>query len=277
MISSSVAKPLPSCLILWFLWLPSGEDPSPGPLQSPPVDRAASGGLLTTDETGQQRWQADWSMEEVVHEGETRIRFRETGSGRYSPFSQPVRWTVEAYWTSGDRYAPLSYQKSISDAAGNLRVTERRWFDWTRGTARFQRTDAEGKRSLDKTVKVPSDTLTPDGLALALQHLPFDLPRPVQAHFLSDEPKVYKVTFKMVERERLSTASGPVEAYKVQMDFHLGVLSLFKAFIPDIHFWFDARTPHYWVRYKGLESGRGTPVVVRTSTYLRRTEREPPF
>ena len=241
------------------------------------MDRAASGGLITTDERGQERWRADWSMEEVVLEGKPRIRFTETGIGRYSPFSQPVIWTVESYWSAGDRYAPLSYEKSISNPEGNLQVMERRSFDWRRGTARFQRIDSEGKRSLDKTVKVPPDTLTPDGLALALQHLPFDPPRPVQAHFLSDEPKVYKVTFKIVGRESLATESGPVETYKVQMDFHLGVLSLFKAFIPEIHFWFDTTTPHYWVRYEGPESGRGTPVVVRTATYLSRTEREPVF
>ncbi len=234
-------------------------------MNTPPAVRTDSGSLLTTDREGRQRWRAEWTMQQVESEGEAMVRFTERGSGRYSPFTQPVRWQLEAYWTLEPRYAPARYEKTVSDLEGNVLVTERRTFDWREGTVHFQRIDREGDRDVDQVLRVPEDTLTAEGLAVALRHLPFESPRPVRAHFLSDEPKLYPVTFRIKGREVIDIPEGSTDCYTVRMDFDLGLLNLFKAFIPETTLWFAAAAPHRWVRSRGLESGRGTPVVIRTA------------
>ncbi|MDA2923981.1 DUF3108 domain-containing protein [Acidobacteria bacterium AH-259-L09] len=79
-------------------------------------------------------------------------------------------------------------------------------------------------------------------------------------------PAIYQVTFKVEGRERVKTPAGDFNCYKVEMDVDLGFLNLFKVFVPDTHFWFTVDPPHFWVRYEGLERGRGSPKVVRAST-----------
>ncbi len=204
-------------------------------------------------------------MRQVESEGAAMVRFTEQGSGRYSPFTRPVRWQLEAYWTLEPRYAPARYEKRVSDLDGNLSLTERRTFDWREGTVHFQRIDREGGRDVDRVLRVPPDTLTAEGLAVALRHLPFQSPRPVRAHFLSDEPKLYEVTFKIKGIEPIATPGGSSDCYKVEMDFDLGLFNLLEAFIPDTALWFTTASPHLWVQYRGLESGRGTPVVTRSA------------
>ncbi len=238
----------------------------PSLLNSPPEAQSDSGALVATDKDGRERWRAEWTMERVLLEGQAMVRFREWGAGRYSPFPEPVRWELEAFWTASPRFAPFSYEKKIFGLDGELRVTERRRFDWERSTVHFQRIDSAGKRNVDRVLPVPRDTLTAEGIALALQGLPFEKPHPVKAHFLSDEPKVYQVTFAVGGRRAVKTPAGTVDSFEIKMDLNLGLLNFFKPFIPDTKLWFSAAAPHRWVQYRGLESGRGTPVVTRTQT-----------
>ena len=65
--------------------------------------------------------------------------------------------------------------------------------------------------------------------------------------------------------------AGEFECYKVELVPGLGVLNLFRFAIPKAYFWFTVDPPHYWVRYEGLENGRGTPQVVMELTTLERS------
>jgi hypothetical protein len=51
---------------------------------------------------------------------------------------------------------------------------------------------------------------------------------------------------------------------------HLGVLNLFRPFLPKTYFWFTVASPHNWVRYEGPENGPGTPEVVMSLSETRR-------
>ena len=237
------------------------------PLPLPPIDATEQGALLTYDKNGKERWGAQWTMHRLLVDGQPMVKLTESGEGYYSPFHQRVRWNLESYWWFEHRFSPQRSEKTFTDLKGTLLAVERKTFDWTKGKVRFERVDKVGRRDVDRELKIPADTLTSEGLAVALRSLPFGLPRTVKLHLLSDEPKVYEVTFRIEGVEPVKTTTGLYNCFKVKMDVKLGFLRLFKMLIPEIYFWFSQDPPHFWVRYQGPESGRGSPEVVRLLTH----------
>ena len=236
------------------------------PLPPPSIHAREEGALVTHDKYGKERWRAQWTLRQITEDDRLLVRFTETGEGYYSHFPQRVRWTMKSYWEFGERFSPLFYEKTFSDMEGVPVVVERRRFDWKKGTVRFEREDKIGDRGVDEELEVPPTTWTVDGLATALRSLPFDSPRPVKVHLLTDEPKLYKVTFTIQGTEPIRTGKGALDCYKIKMEVNLGFFgSLFKPLLPDISFWLTVEPPHRWVRYRGPESGRGSLEVIRES------------
>ena len=236
-------------------------------LPLPRIDASRQGALVTYDKDGKERWRARWTVNRLVVDGQQpMVRLTEEGAGKYSPFRQEVRWNLESYWWLTDRFFPQHSKKTFTDLKGNVLVVERTSFEWEKGMAKFERVDKIGNRSVHRKMRVPADTLTPEGLGVALRSLPFDSRRPVRLHILADEPKVYEVVFRVDGVESVKTARSLYDCYRVKMDVKLGIFSLFKVFLPDVYFWFTQESPHFWVRYQGPERGRGSPEVVRVST-----------
>jgi uncharacterized protein DUF3108 len=210
---------------------------------------------------GDVRWTADWAMEPIQVNGKPAVRFTERGSGRISEFSQEVRWSSQAVWRADAGFQPLDFEKTITAADGKQLVVERKHFDRDKGTVRFER-QTSGRNPEIKTLSVPPDTLAVEGIAGVLRFLTPDADRPFSAHLLSNEPRVYSVTFELRGRERVKTPAGDFECYKLELVPHLGALNLFRSFFPKTFFWFTVASPHNWVRYEGSENGPGTPAIV---------------
>jgi hypothetical protein len=243
-------------------------------LPPPPLTEGDHGSVVTYGRNGEVRWSARWTMDQVTRDGRSLVLFTEEGSGRYHPFEQPVQWNLESEWIYSDRYSPLRYHMTYRSEADEVLVTESIEFDWERGVARVRREDRAGNRDVDETIEVPPDTLTPDGLATALRSLPFQDPAPVTVHLLTLEPNLYRVTFRIAGQETVSVPAGDFECYRVRMDVDLGFLNIFRIFLPDTDFWMTVEPPHFWVRYSGLESGRGSPQVVRAlETFIKEPKR----
>jgi hypothetical protein len=179
-----------------------------------------------------------------------------------APYPQPVAWTLESVWELEERFAPLRVARTITDSAGAELRSLRHDFDWNRGTVRFTNIDQSGRKT-ERSLQVPPDTITGDGLALWLRAAPFESPRPVGFHLLSDEPNLYRVTATIGDRETTQTAAGLFEAHRVHLDFDLGLLNIAKILVPKTFLWFSAEYPFFWVRSETLENGYGTRKVYR--------------
>jgi Protein of unknown function (DUF3108) len=223
-----------------------------------PSDR---GGVVVTGKGGERRWTANWTMEPSEHEGKKAIRFTERGQGHVSPFSGEVRWSLEAEWSAERGLRPLKTEKIVTTLTGTRVAIERKHFDVVNNTVTFDRQASDG-RTETKSLSIPADTLAVEGIAGILRFLAFDENLRYSAHLLSNEPRVYSVTFEQRAKERVRTPAGEFEAYKVEMVPHLGVLNVFRSFAPKTFFWFTVQQPHFWVRYQGLENGPGTPEIV---------------
>lgn len=230
-------------------------------LKPPTLALKESGRAITSTKNGGVRWKNEWSSENTVLDGKPVVRFTEAGSGRYAGFDGEVAWQVETTWSAEDWFRPIRTSRIVTDPSGVKLLREQRSFDFAKGIVEQEQELRSGARSR-RTLKIPADTITVDGIAAALRSLPFATARPFRLHVLSNDSKLYEVTLHVRGRERVKTPAGEFDCYKVEMVPALGILNVLRPFIPKTYFWFAVNPPHAWVRYEGLENGPGTPLVV---------------
>jgi hypothetical protein len=224
-----------------------------------------NGASVATSTDESSGWKAQWGMQEIQLQGKRTVRFQETGSGRLSAFSGEVRWSAVSTWLADGGFRPLDTQRTVTTPEGKVLLVERKHFDQSKGTVRLERTRA-GEAPEVRLVDVPEDTLAIEGLAGVLRFAGVSNPRTFSAHILSNEPKVYKVSFEWRAEEKVSTPAGDFDCYRVEMVPHLGLLNVVRPFLQKTNFWFTVAAPHNWIRYEGPESGPGTPAVVLSLT-----------
>ena len=231
----------------------------------PPNLIPQNGSSTASSKDRKSAWSADWGMESTEVEGKKAVRFTEKGSGHLSNFPQEVRWSIRSLWLASSTFLPLNTDRTVTDSSGKILLEEKKHFNREAGTVSFERREA-GKPVETQSLEVPDDTLAVEGLAGVLRFATIDKSTALSVHVLTNEPRVYNVTFEWRGEERIKTEAGEFECYKVEMVPHLGVLNLFRPFLPKAYFWFTVMKPHNWIRYQGPESGQGTPDVVMDLT-----------
>lgn len=226
-----------------------------------PQGSTESGSVVASDENGAVRWRSRWTMRDESVNGEPRVRMTEEGQGLYSGFREVVQWKTESLWSRGDVFRPLESEKVFRDPDGTPLVRERAEFDFSSGVVRFEREDLETSESRTEVFDLPPDTIAVDGIAAAIREISFDTNPSVSAHLFTPEPAIYEVTLENRGRETLTTPSGELASYKIEIVPHLGIVSFFRFLLPKAYFWFGEEPPHPWIRYEGPENGRGTPWI----------------
>ncbi|HEX4998584.1 MAG TPA: DUF3108 domain-containing protein [Terriglobia bacterium] len=230
-------------------------------LKPPPFSSGESGGAVATRD-GEVRWKNHWTMLRTTSGGQAAVHFTETGQGKYGPFTEEVRWRTDSWWATNGSFRPLRFDKTFSDTNGKPVVRETAEFDWTKHEARFERQELEKRKTTTQIFDVPDDTLSVEGIAAALRAVPLTEGKVVAAHLLTNEPRLYEITLEVRAKESCDTAAGQRDCYKLELVPHLGALNLFRFAFPRSHFWYSAGPNHEWLRYEGLEAGRGTPEIV---------------
>jgi hypothetical protein len=227
----------------------------------PPSIPREKGSIVVSDQHQNQRWTAEWTMEPATENGRPAVRFTETGRGHFSPYTQPIRWSLTALWTADKSFYPLRFEKNITDMNGRPLGYERKTFDPAKHTVRFER-KRENEAVETKELQAPADTVTVEGIAGVLSFLPFDHWRPSSVHFLTNDPRLVEMKVQMRGKERIKTPAGEFECYRIELVPELGVLNIVRSLAPKAQFWFSTSPRHFFVRYEGPENGPGTPHVI---------------
>jgi hypothetical protein len=234
---------------------------TPDAVNAPRTIPHEKGSIVVTDKEGNVRSTADWTMEPAREQGQRAVRFTETGRGRYTPFREDVRWSLEAIWTAENSFSPVRVAKTFTDANGRTLMTEKKTVDRTTSTARFERTRM-GEGPETKSMSITPATLVGEGIAGVLRFLPFDHWHPFKTQILTNEPQVYDLKVEIRGKERIQTPAGVFECYKIELVPQLGLLNVVRPFAPKAYFWFTVAAPHFWVRYEGPETSPSSPHIV---------------
>jgi hypothetical protein len=234
---------------------------TPESVSAPPSIPRESGSIVVSEQHHNQRWTAEWTMQPAVENGRSAVRFTEVGRGYYSPYTQPIKWSVTAIWSADNSFYPLRSERTITDMNGKPIGSERKTFDPAKHTARFERKRENGAVET-RDFPAPADTVTVEGIAGILSFMPLDGWKPSSIHFLTNEPRLLEMKVQMKGKERIKTPAGEFECYRVELVPDLGVLNIVRSFAPKAQFWFSTSPRHFFVRYEGPENGAGSPHVV---------------
>ena len=119
-----------------------------------------------------------------------------------------------------------------------------------------------------KDFELRSNTIDKHLLAVALMAYPFEQKDKIKINLLTHEPALYPADIEYRGKEKIKVMGREIECYKLEMLFDVGLLNIFRVFIPKFYFWYAVDPPHYFMRYEGLEDGLNTPYVVIDVTKL---------
>lgn len=223
--------------------------------------RKGKEGLAARDKSsGKPLWQSEILTQKIEHAGKTFLYIKEEGSGIYGKDKKFKSWVSEAYYHF-EKTRAIPYQTNLvfRDKSGKVIQRINKFYDPDEKKAVCR---VNGK---EKRFEFKEDLIDKELLGTALQNYPFEEKRDVIFHLLTNEPTVYKITVKYRGMETLKIGGRVFECHKLQMIPDLGLLNIFRAFVPKTYFWYKTSPPHDFVRYEGLESGLGTPYLVLES------------
>jgi hypothetical protein len=219
---------------------------------------------VTEKESGKYRWKNTVVYKKVKDEnGQMLLSIRETGAGLFGKDNQNVTWVNQTYAIlEGTNLAPYSTSVTMKDSAGKVVLELEKAYD--RKTKKVSCT----KNGKDSFYDFYNDLVDKDMVGIAMMNYPFDKKEAnpnYSFHLLTHEPAMYKMDVKFIGTENLTINGKAVSCYKIQMIPDLGLMNVAGAFVPKTYFWYEAKAPHNFVRYEGLESGLGTPYIVMDS------------
>ncbi len=209
--------------------------------------------------SGTERWRVDWSMEKVQKDDKIILEMKEHGYGIYGNREEKISWSTERFLEYDDSLQRTHSTKEIKNREGGTIEIVSKKFDVEQGIVEFERTDLISDKVYSYSFRPGSTVIGPENISLTLGGADLAEGDKTEFYLCTDEPKLYKVTAKCLRKENIIAAGKEVECYKVEIIFHIGLL---KIFVPKTYFWYTADEPHNWIRYEGLESGRGTPQVI---------------
>ena len=218
----------------------------------------ATGGLL---------WTEDWVLTQKIQDGRSLVYLEEKGQGSRDG-QVPTSWTLNM---TVDLWGPtprLSSTRQVRNGGGRPQQIEERVFDYGRGSGRLRFTDVRTGETKSLTVRVISQSITPELLPAILRLLPDTENHQMRFDLITREGFVLGFQAKIVGREMVEVPAGTYECYKIELD-PTGIYGVLAGLLlPKLYMWHTVVAPHFWVKYQGPEGGPGSRQIVRELTRL---------
>jgi hypothetical protein len=214
------------------------------------------------DAEGNERWSASADIVRAPDKGRDSYVLTEKGAGILSGFKGKVSWEARLEFEStGEMVKPVSMENRVFDSKNKLIVTEREEFDYDANKARHIREDALRKKEKRTEYSFKGDIVNKMILGLYIQKFLEHGREERSLTFLSNEPRLYEVKLKVVNKEEVVINGVSREAFRLCLDPKLGVLDFIKVIIPKAYVWHSAMPKFEWLKYRGLENSLGSPMV----------------
>jgi len=221
-------------------------------------------------ETGQVRSRLKGHFQKIA---ENRYRLIKSGRGDYGKF-QNVAWTIESETELRNReLCPLRTVLTVKNQDGEIIFTSIAIYDYEQ--QRLRVTQRGEKKEHIKEPTFPLKKPVSDHASLIYFLKPFirDLQagQTVQFFFLSGEPAQYSLKARLVGTDKLTVGSQERETTKISVTPDMGPLNIIvDKILPPTLLWYDQKPPHAWLKYQGLECGRGSVSIVTNVTAITR-------
>lgn len=229
-------------------------------LKTLPIETGSDRITAYEKSTGDVRWQSSLTTTRTTFNGKPFIYTEETGKGRYGKDNAYKTWTVRGYYQiAADALTPYEVKLEMKDTDGKPVFTLDKSYNYE---AKKVVCDLNGST---KTFDLNPNTLDRDIMGRLLPNFPFGSGEDTKFYLITHEPALYNITMKLRGKETITVKGKDVECYKLELIPDLGALGFVGAFVPKNYFWYTVSKPHRFMRYEGLESGIGTPVIVMES------------
>ncbi len=229
-------------------------------LKTLPIETGADKIIAYEKSTGNVRWQSTLTTTKTNFNGKPFIYTEEQGKGRYGKDNSYKTWITRGYYQIGsDALTPYEVKLEMKDAAGNPAFMLDKSYNYAEKKVVCDVNGAE------KTFDLNPNTLDRDIMGRLLPNFPFESGEDTKFYLITHEPALYSITMKLRGKETITVKGKEVECYKLELIPDLGALGFVGAFVPKNYFWYTVSKPHRFMRYEGLESGIGTPVIVMES------------
>jgi hypothetical protein len=248
-----------------FLWLSSvvwGEM-----IALPPFPKYTISTIETFNQLSREKiWKETYVFNTGIQAGRKFLLINVKGEGKYGGSPNFTRWIVNNYYYADPYIQPYYSKKDIFSDRGVLNEVQTIYYDQGNKMVYFTRDDRKAKKTTLKTLDYKNDILDRYIYAVALQSYPFEQKRDLHFHYLSDDPTIYSFVFSYAGKETLDLPFGSYHAYKLKLKVDLGALEIVNGLLPDNYFWISDTDPPMFIKYSGLESGLGSPMVIMQLT-----------
>lgn len=211
--------------------------------------------------TGQKLWQEKQAFN-IGEDNKKYLLINVEGNGYYGGANYPTKWSVSAYYYIDPYIRPYFVERKVFSMSGELNLLETMFFDAKSKQIYFTSDDKLKNSVMKKNFELKDDVIDRYALPLMVLGYPFAEKRNVRFHYISNDPRLYLFNIYFVAKENVATAQGPIECFKLKMDVDLGALGAIGIMLPNNFYWVSDGKDHKFVKYEGLESGMGTPIVV---------------
>ena len=218
------------------------------------------------DLAGVDRWTATANIEHVQDDADDVFILTEHGQGFYSGFKDEITWISQLRFESTEDFVkPIRVQKRVFNMEKELLLIETQEFDHIKKKALYTIDNIVKDRKKTKEFSFKADVVNRLILCLYVQKFLEKGIREKRVDLLTNEPNIYSVLIKVIDEEVIDLNGNKLPSYKLCLDPNLGLLSIFKIFLPKSYVWHLAEGDFAWLKYKGPESNpTSIKVVIET-------------
>lgn len=233
-----------------------------------PVSLAEEADAFSTSYTcadlkGNYRWKAATEINHSDGDPDDVFQLVEKGRGHYSGFEDKISWSsVMRFQSTDETVRPIRVDKRVFDTNGILLMLETQEFDYTDNKIKCSKQDKVNDRETVKEFDFGFDPVNRLSLSLYIQKFLKNGFRQKKVNLLSSEPNIYSVSIKIIGEEVIDIYGKQLKAYKLCLDPNLGILSIFKVFLPKSYTWHLAKEDFAWLKYEGPESDPASIKVI---------------
>ena len=219
------------------------------------IDTDFSTSYVCTDLEGNPRWGAKAIIKHLKDDPDDIFILIEDGMGYYSGFEDEVSWaSVLRFKSTKDIIRPIKAEKRVFNKARELLVIETQEFDYTDKKILCTRQDKVKNHETTREFNFSSDPINRLALSLYVQKLLSNGIMEKRVDLLTADPSLVSVDIKVINEEVIDIHNKELLTFKLCLDPNLGLLSIFKVFLPKAYTWHLAQGDFAWLKYKGPES-----------------------